>query len=106
MLLRIATQLSGRFAGASNTLPYSARKVLLAPRLIKPQNNEIFVRQYARGPREPPVNARAEIRRGPTLKEKFMGPPSANGMYIIFSFCIIVDNFFFYLFVFHSLFDG
>ena len=79
MLLRIATQLPGRLASSSNTLSYSVKQSLLVPRQIKPQNNNLLVRQYARGPREPPVSARGEIRRGPTLKEKLMAPPSENG---------------------------
>lgn len=79
MLLRLATQLPGRLANSSTTLSSSLKQTLLAPRLVKPSNNNILVRQYARGTREPPVTARGVVRREPTLKEKLMAPPSENG---------------------------
>lgn len=78
MLLRLATQLPGRMANGSSSFSGSVKQALLAPRLIKPSNNNLLVRQYARGVREPPPAARGEIRRGPTLKEKLMGPPTEN----------------------------
>lgn len=79
MLLRLAAQFPGRVASmSSTTLSGTLKQALLVPRLIKPSNNNLLVRNYARGPRETPV-VRGEVRRGPTLKEKLMGPPSENG---------------------------
>lgn len=77
MLLRLASSLPGRLV--TTNISTSAKQVLLAPRLIKPSNNNVLVRNYARSPRENHI-VRGEVRsRGPTLKERLMAPPSANG---------------------------
>lgn len=75
MLLRLAS-LPGRMANTS--ISSSVKQILQAPRLVKPSNNNVLVRNYARGPRE--TVTRGEVKRGPTLKERLMAPPSANGM--------------------------
>ncbi|XP_075154895.1 growth hormone-inducible transmembrane protein [Haematobia irritans] len=78
MILRLASALPAKGL-LTNSFSSSAKQAFLAPRLIKPaNNNNVLLRNYARGPREAPPTVRGEVRRGPTLKERLMAPPSAN----------------------------
>uniref|UniRef100_A0A1A9V6J6 Growth hormone-inducible transmembrane protein n=1 Tax=Glossina austeni TaxID=7395 RepID=A0A1A9V6J6_GLOAU len=76
MLLRLAVTLPTRLASGSTGI--NLKQTLLTARLVKPQNKDALVRNYVRGPRDPPPTIRSEVKDGQSLKEKLMGPPSES----------------------------
>lgn len=95
MLLRLALSTAARPSASALLVGKSSQAFL---QQSKPSLNSL--RQYAR---QPVRSARApveQVRTGPTLKERLMAPPSANGKSTLHNPLPPTESFFF------SLFDG